>query len=153
MLGLGLVQVHEIFAQSEPPTRTESPTPTSTVETDASGNPLVDNKISEPPTKESSGFLGGYEFKLTVIVSIIACCALFLEFWLLRNVKGIKAEDILRVFGVTLIILGTLFFVTAGFNANQVAPAIGLFGTVAGYLLGRSIRHNESPTNEMPPKD
>jgi hypothetical protein len=41
---------------------------------------------------------------------------------------------------VTLIIIGTLFFITAGFDSTQIAPALGLFGTIAGYLLGKT-RH------------
>ena len=41
------------------------------------------------------------------------------------------------MFGVTLILVGTLFAITAGFSAEDIGPALGLFGTVAGYLLGR----------------
>jgi hypothetical protein len=41
------------------------------------------------------------------------------------------------VYAVTLIIVGTLFAITAGFDSNQIAPAMGLFGTIAGYLLGK----------------
>jgi hypothetical protein len=153
LFGPGLKNVGQILAQSEPPTKIESPSPTGTAETDANGNPLVENKISEAPTKDAGGLLSGYEFQLTLIVSLVAFFTLILEFLLLRKINSIRAEDILRVFGVTLIILGTLFFVTVGYSANQVAPAIGLFGTVAGYLLGRSIRNNEPPTNDKPQKD
>ena len=61
---------------------------------------------------------------------------IFIEFWLLRR-SALRADDVLRTFSLTLIIIGTLFFVTAGFDNNQIAPAMGLFGTIAGYLLGR----------------
>jgi len=43
-----------------------------------------------------------------------------------------------KYLSVTLIIVGSLFLVTAGYGNTQIAPIIGLLGTVAGYLLGRS---------------
>ena len=44
----------------------------------------------------------------------------------------------LKYLSVTLIIVGSLFLVTAGYGNSQIAPIIGLLGTVAGYLLGRT---------------
>lgn len=43
-----------------------------------------------------------------------------------------------KYLSVTLIIVGALFLVTAGYGNSQIAPIIGLLGTVAGYLLGRA---------------
>ncbi|RMF01140.1 MAG: hypothetical protein D6772_05285 [Bacteroidetes bacterium] len=48
----------------------------------------------------------------------------------------------LKYLSVSLIIVGALFLVTAGYGNSQIAPIIGLLGTVAGYLLGRT----QSPT-------
>jgi hypothetical protein len=61
-----------------------------------------------------------------------------MEFLLLRKTPQLRAEEMLRVFGVTLILFGALFLITAGFNAEQISPSMGLLGTVAGYLLGKS---------------
>lgn len=47
-------------------------------------------------------------------------------------------SESLKYLGVTLIIVGSLFLVTAGYGNSQIAPIIGLLGTVAGYLLGRT---------------
>lgn len=44
----------------------------------------------------------------------------------------------LKYLSITLIIVGALFLVTAGYGNSQIAPIIGLLGTVAGYLLGRT---------------
>ena len=52
----------------------------------------------------------------------------------------------LKYLSVSLIIVGSLFLVTAGYGNSQIAPIIGLLGTVAGYLLGRT----QSP--QAPPK-
>ncbi|CAB3744738.1 hypothetical protein LMG27174_07245 [Paraburkholderia rhynchosiae] len=44
---------------------------------------------------------------------------------------------LLTPLSLTLVVVGILFSMTAGFDAQTVAPAIGLLGTIAGYLLGR----------------
>ena len=38
---------------------------------------------------------------------------------------------------INLIVTGTLFLISAGFSAQQISPGLGLFGTIAGYVLGR----------------
>ena len=45
---------------------------------------------------------------------------------------------------VTLVITSALFLIAAGFSNNQIASAMGLLGTIAGYLLGRS-HSDEAP--------
>ncbi len=64
------------------------------------------------------------------------------------RVRNLKAEDTLRSFGVVLIIMGTLFVIAAGYSSVQIAPALGLFGTIAGYLLGRSEKNREEEKKE-----
>lgn len=124
-----------------------APQPTSTQATDT-GEPIESNPQQPPKSFTKTGNLSTYEFYLTLIVAGLAVIALGMEFFLLRKTQRPKSEDILRVFGVTLIIIGTLFFVTAGYNSLQIAPAMGLFGTVAGYLLGRGTRKNDPATDE-----
>jgi len=94
-------------------------------------------------------YLTPTEIKLTLMVIGLTLAALVMQFLLLKKITKLRAEDTLRVFGVTLILMGTLFFITAGYNSSQIAPAIGLFGTVAGYLLGRVDRkENEEKGKE-----
>jgi hypothetical protein len=59
------------------------------------------------------------------------------EYILLRR-QPFTGDDVLKVFGVTLIIVGSLVLIAAGFGDKQIAPAMGLFGTLAGYLLGKA---------------
>lgn len=54
----------------------------------------------------------------------------------------------LKYLSVSLIIVGSLFLVTAGYGNSQIAPIIGLLGTVAGYLLGRTQSSSGPP---LPP--
>jgi hypothetical protein len=78
-----------------------------------------------------------FEFWLSFLILGFGCVVVGVEFALLRK-KDFDGNDILKVFGVTLIVVGTLFLIAAGFGDKQIAPAMGLFGTLAGYLLGRA---------------
>lgn len=51
--------------------------------------------------------------------------------------KGWAAASI-RIVGITLVIVAGLFLITAGYSESQSAPMIGLLGTIAGYLLGKT---------------
>jgi membrane associated rhomboid family serine protease len=60
-----------------------------------------------------------------------------IQYMLLRGVVKQRTEVISRTYTITLIIVGTMFLITAGYNSDQISPAMALFGTIAGYLLGR----------------
>ena len=125
--------------------KTASPTPAKApAATDHNGNSSEDADSNAPPTPAelsapptgSRMLLSQYEFWLSAEVLIFGFAVLIAEFLLLRKTR-INAEEALRVYAVSLIIIGTLFAITAGFDSNQIAPAMGLFGTIAGYLLGK----------------
>jgi Kef-type K+ transport system membrane component KefB len=80
--------------------------------------------------------LTSFEFYLSLEVLVFGIIVVVLEYLAIRR-RSTQVEDILRIYAVTLIIIGTLFGITAGFGSEQIAPAMGLFGTIAGYLLGR----------------
>ena len=50
---------------------------------------------------------------------------------------GKSSEAVLRIFGTILIIVIAVFLVVAGYSDTQIAPVMGLLGTIAGYLLGK----------------
>jgi hypothetical protein len=60
-----------------------------------------------------------------------------------RLAKGWGAAST-RIVGITLIVVAGLFLITAGYSESQSAPMIGLLGTIAGYLLGKT----ELPSKE-----
>jgi membrane associated rhomboid family serine protease len=80
--------------------------------------------------------LTSFEFYLSLEVLVFGIIVVVLEYLAIRR-RSSHVEDILRIYAVTLIIIGTLFGITAGFGSEQIAPAMGLFGTIAGYLLGK----------------
>ena len=86
-----------------------------------------------------------FEFWLSLIILAFGAIVVAVQYALLRK-RSFDGNDILRVFGVTLIVVGTLFLITAGFGDKQIAPAMGLFGTLAGYLLGKASREPGSKT-------
>jgi uncharacterized membrane protein YhaH (DUF805 family) len=80
--------------------------------------------------------LSSWEFALSLTVLVFGLVIIGLEVFLVMKNK-IDADNTVKFIVVTLIITSTLFLITAGYDNNQIAPAMGLLGTVAGYLLGR----------------
>jgi hypothetical protein len=117
-----------------------------TGQTKEPGSPsMTSSETGDPnpePTQETAGsqlvnFTSDFEFWLSLIVILFGAFVVVIEYKLLLRVHSSPA-DIMRVLAVTLILVGSLFLITAGFSNNQISPVSGLFGTVAGYLLGKS---------------
>lgn len=96
-----------------------------------------------PPGGDSGSILSmaplltRFEFWLTLLVVSFGTTVIAMQFFLLRRHEA-TSDEILKVFAVTLIVVGSLVLITAGFDDQQIAPAMGLFGTISGYLLGRA---------------
>jgi len=73
---------------------------------------------------------------ISSVVLIFGLLVLLMIALLIRS--GKDTEAILRTFGTILIIVGAIFLVVAGYSTTQVAPVMGLLGTIAGYLLGKN---------------
>lgn len=65
--------------------------------------------------------------------------------------KGANLEDALKVFGTILIVVAAVFLIVAGYSEKQIAPVIGLLGTVAGYILGKQNSNKESANQPIQP--
>lgn len=94
--------------------------------------PGIDAKA--PPA--SGRFLSSAEGELALVVIGLGVLVI-LALSIILKAKDASADDAIRAFAITLIIVGTLVLICAGYSNDQIAPAIGLFGTLAGYLLGR----------------
>lgn len=62
---------------------------------------------------------------------------------------GLNPRSILRLFSVPLIIVSAIFLVVAGYGEKQIAPVIGLLGTIAGYLLGNSNDNDQAVSSPL----
>ena len=49
-------------------------------------------------------------------------------------------QDILRLYGVVIIVGLSALLLVAGFSNDQLTPIVGLFGAIAGYLLGKETK-------------
>lgn len=114
-----------------------------TPETVTQSDPIVTNIPEQLNPQTGFGFMSNLEFNLSVGVLLFGLLVILLEVFLIKQ-GFIDGNNIVKFIIVTLIVTGTLFLITAGYNNNQIAPALGLFGTVAGYLLGKS----NTPNNE-----
>ncbi|MBX9814320.1 MAG: hypothetical protein A4S12_07755 [Proteobacteria bacterium SG_bin5] len=93
-------------------------------------------------TFAAENYLTSREFIISVMV---------LAFGLLMAAAGIymkratemESNDIIRFMALIIVVIGTLFLVASGYSAVDIAPALGLLGTIAGYLLGRSSKSGE----------
>jgi hypothetical protein len=73
---------------------------------------------------------------------VFATIVLVLMTWSMRRVRSHVA--VLRAFGLLLIITAAVFLIVVGYGERQISPVLGLLGTIAGYLLGRTADHTES---------
>ena len=105
--------------------------------------PIMDPK---PFTGEVSNLLSSREFFLALVSILFGLVVLFIEYKLLSKANA-HGDQVLKVLIVSTIIIATMFIITAGYSSEQIAPAIGLFGTIAGYLLGKEERTNISRKN------
>ncbi len=80
--------------------------------------------------------LSRLEFVLSISVLLFGLIIIVLEIFLIKT-RQISSEDTIKFIIITLIITSTLFLITAGYSNDQIASAVGLLGTIAGYLLGR----------------
>ncbi len=76
---------------------------------------------------------------MTISASVLAfgLIILCLMTMVLRK-TNIHPEAVLRLFCTITIVIGALFLVVAGYSQDQMGPVMGLLGTIAGYLLGKS---------------
>lgn len=53
---------------------------------------------------------------------------------------GKATPYIMRLYVIIILVFGTLLVVSSSYTTDQIAPVVGFFGTIAGYLLGRTER-------------
>ena len=85
---------------------------------------------------------------MTISVAVLAfgLMVIFTIAYLIQ--RGRDPEQLLKIFGTTLILVMAVFLVVAGYSDQQISPVMGLMGTIAGYLLGRNAQGNEPPKKD-----
>lgn len=76
---------------------------------------------------------------LFIVISLLLSTALLWR-------RKYEAPEVLKIFGILSIVgLSALLLIT-GFSNEQLTPIVGLFGAIAGYLLGKDIKVANSNT-------
>lgn len=100
------------------------------------------DKVLTPEKKKAGSaevtLMSDREFKLGICLLIFGVIVIFVEFLIIRRLDNLRSEGAIKFISVTLIIIGGLFLITSGFSGEEIAPIVGLLGTVAGYLLGKN---------------
>ncbi len=106
----------------------------------------LDGMLSQLNKEQSYGWwTSANAMTISSVVLGFGLLVLFLATYLLKS--GRSPESILRIFGTILIIVASIFLVVAGYSNNQIAPVMGLLGTIAGYLLGKEEKTAKAPPN------
>ena len=111
-------------------------------ETNPATSTATESAVSNaPPSKNYSikpnnaKFLSTDEYGLSLMVLIFGTVVLLFQFFLIWK-KLFTPSQSVRTMIITLVIIASLFLISAGFSSDQITPIIGLLGTIVGYLLG-----------------
>ncbi len=69
----------------------------------------------------------------------------------LRAPERASANDIMRAFLTTLILISVVALVGVGYSERQVQPALGIIGTLLGYLMGKGTLAGDQPSPHAAP--
>jgi hypothetical protein len=104
---------------------------------------IIASHVNEPPRAPET-YIPPHDWREIALSLLVLAFGVILTLLqhrvLLKRPGDISQEGILVLHSVTLIVVATLFLITAGYTERQVAPAMGLFGTIIGYILGRRSR-------------
>jgi hypothetical protein len=94
------------------------------------------------------------EVWLSIGILVFALAVILIMWNIIRGATQTDARwspmAVIRAFGLVLIISGAILLVTAGYRVEQISPAMGLLGAVAGYLLGSQERAPQKPEGTPP---
>jgi glycerol uptake facilitator-like aquaporin len=105
-----------------------------------------------PSSTEAPGATNGWDGQVTTKPTpppwwsnqnAMTMCTVILVFGLLVMVQAsllalrrLDKDTILKVVVIPMAVVSAIFLVVAGYSDSQIAPAMGLLGTIVGYVLG-----------------
>ncbi len=124
---------------NSPPQQVSNTPPTREV----ANKPPMDADVGAPAT---ISVMTTNELWLSFGVLIFGFLVMLIELYMVKANQFDQGQA-LKFILVTLVITSALFLIAAGFSNNQIASAMGLLGTIAGYLLGRS-QSDDAPSTK-----
>ncbi len=76
---------------------------------------------------------------------LVICAYILVMIWLGKGWGSNSTQVVI----VTLVLVSSIFLVTAGFSEKQIAPVVGLLGTIIGYLLGNNANNNNPSSKKQ----
>lgn len=137
-----------VASRSKPPAAEAGP-PDAAVPSNAPRQPA---KLANDVARDHA-FTTDREERLSFSILLFGFFVLVVQYLLLRRPPRQSANEILQLLSINLIVTGTLFLISAGFSAEQIAPGLGLFGTIAGYVLGRRMGEAANAKTPAPAAD
>jgi hypothetical protein len=104
--------------------------------------------VSQPPQQAS---WWSVRDAMTISASVLVFGLLIVAVATAKVGKGQSSDSMLRLFGTLTIIIAAVFLVVAGYSDKQIAPVMGLLGTIAGYLLGKPTENTATTTDRPKP--
>jgi hypothetical protein len=106
--------------------------------------PVVDPVTYTPAQaaerSEAGSLFSVGELQLTLVILFFGVLSLAIFYLLVRS--QLATPFLMRAYVVIILVFGTLLIVSSAYSTEQIAPIVGFFGTIAGYLLGRTDRPN-----------
>jgi hypothetical protein len=109
--------------------------------------------LSRPAGPDAATVNAAYQDSQMLAFSVLGlgvfvlCCLTYLF------KAGRRFDDLLRSFVTILIVVSAVFLVVAGYSEKQIAPVIGLLGTIAGYVLGKSDQRRDDAKEKIAKTD
>jgi hypothetical protein len=109
----------------------------------------VDVTVRATTAAAAQNHLWSQELVICLSIEVLGftIIALFLATVLLWRAK-FSAHHVLRVFGILSILAFSALLLVVGYSNEQLTPIVGLFGAIAGYLLGKEA---SPPANQKTP--
>jgi hypothetical protein len=85
-----------------------------------------------------------YETQLGWGILIFGFLVIGLQVLLMLRLKKGWGTQSVRMAGLTLVLTSGLFLIVTGYSQQQIAPMIGLLGTITGFLLGKTSSAKEA---------
>ena len=106
----------------------------------ASTATILTRPVSADPTTAKAAYEDSQMLAFSVLgLGVFVLCCLTYLFRV-----GQRFDDLLRAFVTVLVVVAAVFLVVAGYSEKQIAPVVGLLGTIVGYVLGRSDQNKDA---------
>jgi len=104
------------------------------------------NAVSNYVSQATDSDVSSPEIRLSWGVLLFGAFIILLEFSVMLRLKKGWGTNSIRITGISLVVIAGLFLIVAGYSQNQIAPMMGLLGTIAGFLMGKT--DNKPPASE-----